>query len=355
MGGGITMRRSSKPNSLVAGLLILAMTATITGLFGAGATVKITSPASGATVSGVVNVCASVKGAGRVSYLILGVDDARPCSTNTSPYTFGLDTRALVDGPHRIFAEAYDSYGMIGSSKAIKIYVKNGSGAVQAPREPATRVAAKPKSVSQPAVRVAGKASGTPEARTVGSVTEAGGQPATSVAMSARGPAPEPSRTQATVETAPIHAAAPEYSAAAGEVSMAWRSAASRARGHTVVLNGRPVEFDVAPFISKDRLQVGFRALFEEMGATVSWSSKTRTARSIKGALTVEVPADCSVAVLNGQRVDIGMPATIVKSRMMIPVRFLASTSGLAVQWDKDSRIASLHAITRTVAGRAEL
>jgi hypothetical protein len=44
-----------------------------------------------------------------------------------------------------------------------------------------------------------------------------------------------------------------------------------RVRGHTVVLNGRPVQFGVAPFISNGRLQCEFRTLFEHVGATVSW------------------------------------------------------------------------------------
>ena len=79
------MRSSKRSHSLVAGILILAMVASITVLFGAsGTTVRITSPASGARVSGHVNIQASIKTTAEVSYVLFGVDDSRPYSTNSS-------------------------------------------------------------------------------------------------------------------------------------------------------------------------------------------------------------------------------------------------------------------------------
>ncbi len=107
--------------SKVAAVLIAVMAVSVTGLFGAtGASVKITSPKSGARVSGEITVSTSVK-ASSVAYLILVVDGERPCVTNSRPYRFNLDTRMLADGPHKISVEAYDSFGMIASSRAITI------------------------------------------------------------------------------------------------------------------------------------------------------------------------------------------------------------------------------------------
>ena len=49
----------------------------------------------------------------------------------------------------------------------------------------------------------------------------------------------------------------------------------------TVKFNGEPMSFDVNPFIEKDRTLVPMRAIFESVGATVSWDDETRTVIAI--------------------------------------------------------------------------
>ena len=137
------MRQTTASRPLVAGVLVLAMVVSLTGiLVAAGTSIRIASPTSGARVSGIISIQASVRTDERVSYVILGIDQDRPQSSNSAPYTFQLDTRELTDGQHRIFVEAYDRYGLVGSSSVISIYVKNGSSAQQVKKQPATRVAA---------------------------------------------------------------------------------------------------------------------------------------------------------------------------------------------------------------------
>jgi hypothetical protein len=55
--------------------------------------------------------------------------------------------------------------------------------------------------------------------------------------------------------------------------------AAAKVSGHTVVLNGRAVQFDVAPRVVDGHMQVAFRSMFEKQGAQVSWNADTKTAR----------------------------------------------------------------------------
>ena len=76
------MRRSKLSHSLVAGVLVLAMAASITGLMGApGVTITIASPKAGARVSGVVDIQASIRASTDITYVLFGVDGDRPCST----------------------------------------------------------------------------------------------------------------------------------------------------------------------------------------------------------------------------------------------------------------------------------
>jgi hypothetical protein len=128
--------------------------------------------------------------------------------------------------------------------------------------------------------------------------------------------------------------------------------AAARLRGHTVLVNGRAVDFDVAPRIVEGRMRVAFRSMFESQGARVSWDSETKTARSVKRALTVEVPIGARVATVNGSRVDMGAKASIRKGRTIIPVRFFADVVGAAVHWDSATRTAMVRTGERQIAKR---
>ncbi len=365
------MRYSGWSRALVAGTLVLAMVVSLTGLLGAaGTSIRIVSPSAGAKVSGVISIQASIRTDERISYVILGVDEDRPQSSNSAPYTFQLDTRELADGPHRIFVEAYDRYGLVGSSSATKIHVKNGSTSpTQVKKQPTTQVAAKPpsspvtktaKAPAAPPVRVA--ASGAAGVG-IGTGPASKAEAAVSPMISARGPVPAPTRTAAETviaATRPGSAAAPvRGGVASGPMGsappvpqIASSSVAANVHGHTVVLNGRVVEFDVAPRILKGRLHVAFRSVFESEGATVTWDARTKTARSMKGALQVEVPIGERVARVNGLDVDMGAAASITKGRTIVPIRFFAGAVGAAVYWDGVTRTALVRTTERRIAER---
>jgi len=89
-------------------------------------TVVLTSPASGATVSGAVNIAADASdnvAVTKVAFLVDGVqtgsDDA------AAPYAITWDSRAVANGNHTITATAYDAAGHTASS-SVTINVSNG-------------------------------------------------------------------------------------------------------------------------------------------------------------------------------------------------------------------------------------
>jgi len=337
------------------------MVGSITGLFGApGATIRITSPAPGARVSGYVDIQASIKTTADVAYVLFGIDGSRPYSTNSTPYVFELDTRTLADGRHQIFVEAYDKYGMLGSSKTITIYVKNGSSsAVQARTQPpATQVATKPKAES--AARVAARQTTEERAKTMSAAAAAPTSGSMSPPAAVRGPRPEPVRTAAEPRVSATRPTVPALQAIARTPSEPLSAtpslrdrAVARTRGHTVVLNGRPVEFDVAPAITNGRMRVGFRAMFEAIGAAVSWAPETRTARSVQPALKIEVPIGQHLARVNGRETDLGTRAIIRDGRTIVPLRFFTATTGSAVHWDGATQVATVQTRAFAVAARS--
>ncbi len=354
------MRRTKRSQAVVAALLVVAMLGTITALLGApGARVRITSPAAGARVKGEIEVSAAVSGSDSISYAILAVDEGRPCSTNSPPYVFRLDTRELADGAHRIFVEAYDRYGLVGSSKVMTIYVRNGSApAVQASKPSLPRVASKPPAQA-PARMSAAPAPGA-RAKTVSSLAPVEATSSVGPSAAVRGPRPEPVRLAAEPALAAARPSAPVTRESgrltAGALSQTPPVPAQRAatpRGHTVVLNGRPVSFDVAPQIVDGRMRAGFRAVFEAVGAAVSWSPQGRTARGVREGLEVEVCVGRRLAKVNGEQVEMALPAVIQQGRTIIPLRFFADATGSALYWDSETRIASIRSSALTIAERA--
>ncbi len=362
------MRRTSWSRSLVAGMLVLAMVVSVSGLLGAtGTSIKIASPKSGARVSGVVTIQASIRTDEKVSYVILGVDEDRPQSSNSAPFSFQVDTSELANGPHRVFIEAYDRYGLVGSSAVITINVKNGSSTAprQVKRQPTTQVAKAPTTSAPrqtakapaPLSRSSAAAGLKPTASSEMSATTQ--SPATASPMIAgRGPLPAPSRSAAETRIAAVRpgpASAPVVgsiaSGSAGSSAPPMPKIAAKAvRGHTVVVNGKPVKFDVAPAVVNGQMQVAFRSVFESQGSKVTWNATSRTARSVNGALVVEVPVGKREAQVSGKTVDMGMRASITSGRTMIPVRFFATAVGAAVSWDSETRTAMVRNSDRQLA-----
>lgn len=365
------MRQPGRSRPLVAGVLVLAMVVSLTGmLVAAGTSIRIASPTSGARVSGVISIQASVRTDERVSYVILGIDQDRPQSSNSAPYTFQLDTRELTDGQHRIFVEAYDRYGLVGSSSIVTIHVKNGSSMQQVKKQPATQIAtAKPvappakvaKAPAAPPVRAA--ASSAAGARTTASPADVEAAAAVAPMMSGRGPLPAPTHSAADTTIAAGHSAAASaparHAVASGPIGsappvpqIATATPRGTARSHTVVLNGRAVEFDVTPQVVDGRMRVAFRSVFESDGGKVTWDARSKTATSVKGALEVQVPIGNRIAQINGRDVDMGAAASITKGRTIIPVRFFGEAVGAHVSWDAATQTALLRTSERTIAER---
>lgn len=119
-----------------------------------------------------------------------------------------------------------------------------------------------------------------------------------------------------------------------------------------VFLDGREVRFnpdEVQPFVHAEtsRTLVPFRAMFNALGVTdenIKWIQETRTVEAKRGNTTLALTIDDVTVRVNGQVVPerLDQPATIVASRTVVPLRFVAEQFGLQVQWDGVQRVVSL-------------
>ncbi len=109
----------------------------------------------------------------------------------------------------------------------------------------------------------------------------------------------------------------------------------------TVLKDGEELVFDVNPYIDVDTTMVPMRAIFESVGAQVTWDNDTRTVISLyqvgeeQRSLILQVGTD--YAFLNGVKIAMDKTAVIVDDRTFIPLRAVIETLGHDVDWDPDT------------------
>ena len=101
----------------------------------------------------------------------------------------------------------------------------------------------------------------------------------------------------------------------------------------TVYIDENKVKFDVDPIIENDRTLVPIRAIFEQMGANVSWNEETKTATVEKNGTTIIFTIDKNTAYINGTETQMDVPARQINWRTLVPVRFLSENLGYDVVW----------------------
>ncbi|RKL63250.1 copper amine oxidase N-terminal domain-containing protein [Thermoanaerobacteraceae bacterium SP2] len=110
----------------------------------------------------------------------------------------------------------------------------------------------------------------------------------------------------------------------------------------TVTLNGEQLQFDVPPVLENGRVLVPLRAIFEALGATIDWDGTTSTVTATKGSDTVKLTVGNKTAYKNGSKVELDVPAKVVKGRTLVPVRFVSDALGALVEWDAQNQTVNI-------------
>lgn len=95
------------------------------------------------------------------------------------------------------------------------------------------------------------------------------------------------------------------------------------------------LELDVDPVVEDGRTLVPLRAIFESMGATVEWEPTTKTITGIQGDKIIILQLDNKIATVNGEKVELDVPAKAINGSTLVPVRFIGESLGAEVVWDK--------------------
>lgn len=103
----------------------------------------------------------------------------------------------------------------------------------------------------------------------------------------------------------------------------------------TVNIDGTQLYLDVPPVVEKGRTLVPLRAIFEAIGAIVTWDGSQNTVLAVGADKTIQLQIDNKEALVNGTTVLLDVPATTVNGRTMVPVRFVAETMNCTVNWNE--------------------
>ncbi|MBS3873992.1 MAG: ABC transporter substrate-binding protein [Firmicutes bacterium] len=122
----------------------------------------------------------------------------------------------------------------------------------------------------------------------------------------------------------------------------------SAARAIVVTVDNRPVVFDVSPEIVRGRVMVPIRSIAEMLGATVSWDEVSRTVHIRKSATSISLELGAAVARVDGQVVELDVPAFATRGRTLVPLRFIGEVLGYGVTWhERTARVAVMTKLSR--------
>lgn len=109
-----------------------------------------------------------------------------------------------------------------------------------------------------------------------------------------------------------------------------------------VNLDGKIIVFDEYPIIENGRTLVPLRKIFEELGATVSWDSSSKTAVSQKNGTTVRVQIDNTDMYVNNALKKLDVSAKLINGRTFVPARAIAEAYGCSVAWDEKNAVVTI-------------
>ncbi len=113
----------------------------------------------------------------------------------------------------------------------------------------------------------------------------------------------------------------------------------------TVLVGGKKIGFDQPPVVVEDCILVPFRAIFEELGATVGWDNNTQTATAAKDGTTVSVTIGKTEMHKNGEVVALDAASQAKGGRTLVPLRVISESFGCEAKWDPESRTVIINTI----------
>jgi len=104
-----------------------------------------------------------------------------------------------------------------------------------------------------------------------------------------------------------------------------------------VYADGIKLTFDTPPVIQNGTTLLPARVIFEALSMDVEWDNDEEKAVISKNFKYIEIFAGKNFAKVDGVTVTLDVPAVLMGTRLMVPVRFIAENAGATVTWAERS------------------
>ncbi|HZG88433.1 stalk domain-containing protein [Paenibacillus sp.] len=110
-----------------------------------------------------------------------------------------------------------------------------------------------------------------------------------------------------------------------------------------VSVNGTLQYYDQPAIVSNGAVLVPLKGLFGSLGAQTAWDGAAQAVTATKGSLTIKLTIGSKKAYVGGREVALSVPATVLRGRTYVPLRFVSEALGADVQWDNKLRTAMIN------------
>jgi len=108
--------------------------------------------------------------------------------------------------------------------------------------------------------------------------------------------------------------------------------------GLQLYLNGESVSPSAQAQMIKGSTMIPIRVVVEELGFQVEWNKKTRMASIHNDQKTIQLVVDQKWATVNNKKVTLDTSPTLKQDTTLVPLRFVGEQMGLVVNWEKESK-----------------
>lgn len=113
-----------------------------------------------------------------------------------------------------------------------------------------------------------------------------------------------------------------------------YAATSSNVKWYEINVNGVFISSDVQPLVSQSSLLIPIRAL-ASLGLSNSWDASSRTV-TIKNTSddVLTITLDSNIALKNGKRIEMSVPAQSKHGRVLVPIRFVSESLGYQVHYE---------------------
>lgn len=104
-----------------------------------------------------------------------------------------------------------------------------------------------------------------------------------------------------------------------------------------VISKNLKMKFDTPPVIKSGRTLIPVRAISEGLGAEVKWNEQESKVTITKDGKEIVLQLGSNIAYINGVETKLDVPAETMNNRTIVPLRFIAESLGLKVEWDQEN------------------